>query len=172
MASMDGLFSHAPSSEPVEAVAASVPAAGELQTARAAVPEELEQALEGFIEYLHLWWPLGIVSVAGPGSHVWWDEDGWREEAEDGTVHEWGHTLTWEWPSMASVQLELDEQVLHLEVSLREESRHCEVQLRATLPSRLPRHPGREEDDVPADLWRQVLGFYARFMGGRLLDED
>jgi len=163
---MDELFSHAPQATPAHGTAEVV------DDVRAHVPQLPEQAAEGFTDYLHLWWPVGIFSLAGPGSHVWWDERGCGEEAETGEVHVWGRTLRWDWPRGAEAELTLaNEQRLSLSVMIEASGQGSTVLLRATRPEEIPAHPGREGGEAPRDVWEQVLGFYARFMGGSVLDD-
>jgi len=155
---MDGLFSHPVSPEPPAAESGSSDVRVSLE-----IPGDAMQAAEGFLDYVHLWWPVSLYSVTGPGAQVWWDEDGIVEEAEDGSRHAWGSTRSADPPLEQSVLLELPGAEGDLwTLSISPEGRCARVEFCAPLPRSLPQAPGKP---VPEDLWEQVLGFYARFMG-------
>ena len=188
---MDGLFSHA--QEPLDPTAQE-PASAPTVTVTATVPGDAIQASEGFLDYLHLWWPAGLYSVSGPGTYLWWDEEGWAEEGEDGRRTVWGNTEEWDAPHGGSLRVQLPgaEGALWT-LSVKENGTTSEVSLTAPLPTHLPHAPevtrsAREESgpalpdeeidphsqgadsraagQVPEDLWQQIMGLYARFMGG------
>ncbi len=92
---MDGLFSHAASSGDDSEVSAPLP---ELIHS-VSVPVPVDQAFEGFTDYIHLWWPLNVYSHYGPGSHVSFSQGQLLEESEEGQQHLWGSVVDLEVPA-------------------------------------------------------------------------
>jgi hypothetical protein len=156
---MDGLFSHAP--EPAAHPGAH-PAPPE--TWCIVVPTGMVEAAEGFLDYLHLWWPTSLYSMAGAGGQLWWDQTRLVEESEDGQEFVWGDTEVWDPPLTVSAEIGLpgaegDRWVLTMEP----DATSCHVHFRAPRPRRRPGQEGSEP--VQDDFWGSVLSFYARFMG-------
>ncbi|RKW69422.1 hypothetical protein DWQ67_12725 [Galactobacter caseinivorans] len=127
------------------------------------IPGDAASAAEGFFDYLHLWWPVNLYSVSGSGAQLWWDQAGLLEDTERDERVQLGASLLWSPPQGAAVKMgvpgaEGDEW------EVRIEDRGVAAHVTFTAP--LPRHqPGQEAQPVPTDLWEQVMGFYARFMG-------
>jgi hypothetical protein len=161
---MDGLFSHASEPEHPSGLHPSAPQDWLLE-----LPCSLVQAAEGFLDYLHLWWPLGLYSVGGAGGQLWWDRDCLMEETPSGDQVVWGGTEVWDPPLTMSVELALpgaenDRWV----VSMTPQATSTTVELRAPLPRKNPHDASPPE----ADFWGTVLGYYGRFMGAAVDPEQ
>lgn len=160
---MDGLFSHASGSSPHEGTHPAAP-----ENWSVAVPVGMVQAAEGFLEYLHLWWPTSVYSVGGAGGQLWWDRDRLVEGTESGESITWGITEVWDPPLTVSCEISLpgaagDRWVLTVEPGPSSSMVH----FRAPRPRWSP--SGNETVGEAAalsdDFWGTILGFYARFMG-------
>lgn len=160
---MDGLFSHA---EPFSTSGQDSRPTPPARVHSVRVPVPADQAFEGFIDYVHLWWPVGTFSALGPGSHVGFENDGLVEESDDGRVHLWGTIERVEPPN-----------VLELSFTLGME-RHPATRVRLDVQSVGPgaevtlTHDGWSDGDAGQEQyekysqWPEILSYYARFMGG------
>lgn len=158
---MDSLFSHAPEpEEPAVPAASSDKSSPSIHVVR--VPVESDQALEGFMEYIHLWWPSQFTSF-GAGTFVSVDMEAIGEEGgpeskwlEWGTVSESlaAHQINIDWlyPSRSSLEFTfVDVSPSGAEVTLKVTGRPALV--------------NREDGSEIIIEWDTILGFYARFMG-------
>ncbi|MGP5073032.1 hypothetical protein ACTXI0_11545 [Arthrobacter rhombi] len=172
---MDGIFSHAePTPDPgsdggrprLQPVAACV-----------TVAMECEQAYEGFVDYLHLWWPLGTVGTMGPGSHLGIEDGLLIEESEEGERRQWGSVRHAEPPVRSEAsershgRLEWDfilgyeqEAPTHVAIDF-EETGTGATDVRVTHDGWAPGPEGEGQHEV-AEAWPEILGYYQRFMGG------
>ncbi|GAA2562384.1 hypothetical protein HD598_001041 [Neomicrococcus aestuarii] len=163
---MDSLFSHAvPPEEPASPTSAAGDSA-ELSHA-VKVPVEPDQAFEGFIDYLHLWWPSEY-TVFGSGTHVAIEDGELGEESVE------GHWLPW-----AKVQKVVHGGLLEME-SLDPSRARVSVRFTAEGPSATTVSVDQdaplvilEQDQHPIVVsWLDVLGYYARFMGADTRSQD
>jgi len=171
---MDGIFSHADADGPAES-----PDHVDLEpvVASVTIPMECNQAYEGFVDYLHLWWPLGVLSAIGPGSHLGFEGQALVEESENGKREQWGRIRRAEAPvpvdphTQGHGRLELEftlgqehEAPSRVVVDFHETTTGA-TQVAVT-HDRWPRGAeGRRARDR-AEAWPEILGYYQRFMGG------
>lgn len=172
---MDGIFSHADT----------MPGTGDNETpnrlgpvvSSVTIPMECSQAYEGFVDYLHLWWPLGILSGIGPGSHLGFEDGALVEESETGQRQQWAGIRRAEAPvpvdprSLAHGVLELDFTLGHeqagptrLVVDFRETATGA-TEVTVTHDGWATGDSGRWQRQR-AEAWPEILGYYQRFMGG------
>ena len=158
---MDGLFSHAASSG--DDFEESAPLPEFIHTV--SVPVPIDQAFEGFTDYIHLWWPVNVYSHFGPGSHVSFSQGQLLEESEEGEQHLWG----------AVVDLDVPARIV-LDFSLGMESAAptklaFEFADSGTGTAVTVRHGGwargsaGEAQYARYARWPEVIAYYARFMG-------
>lgn len=173
---MDGIFSHA---EPgVDAgPTGSVPERLEPVVATVTVTMECDQAFEGFVDYLHLWWPLGTLSGIGPGSHLGFEGQDLVEESEAGERRRWATIGRSEAPlriepqGLARGVLELDftlgyEQEAPTRVAIEFlETGTGATDVTLTHDGWSSGEAGEGQREL-AKAWPEVLGYYQRFMGG------
>lgn len=158
---MDSLFSHAPEpEEPAVSAASSDASAPSIHVVR--VPVESDQAFEGFMEYIHLWWPSQFTSF-GAGTFVSVDMEAIGEEGgPESKWLEWGTVsesvaarqidIDWLYPSRSSLEFRFED------VS----PSGADVALQVT---GCPALVNREDGSEIILEWNTILGFYARFMG-------
>lgn len=172
---MDGIFSHAehtPDSGNGETVPRLTPL-----VARVTVAMECEQAYEGFVDYLHLWWPLGTLAAMGPGSHLGIEDGLLIEESEAGERRQWGSVRRAEPParsgtvarSHACLQLDFTlgyEQEAPTRVVIDfDETGTGATDVTLTHDGWAAGQAGAAQRKT-AEAWPEILGYYQRFMGG------
>ncbi|WP_372698521.1 hypothetical protein [Arthrobacter sp. JSM 101049] len=173
---MDGIFSHA---EPVPGAGPANESAGGAEPVVAAVTVRMEcdQAYEGFMDYLHLWWPLGTLSGIGPGSHLGFEGRDLVEESGSGERLRWATLRRTEAPvpvdpqALAQGLLELDFTLGHeheaptrVIVVFRETGTGA-TEVTVTHDRWSGGEAGQEQRRM-AEAWPEILGYYQRFMGG------
>ncbi|MGO3153404.1 MAG: hypothetical protein ACTIJJ_12430 [Galactobacter sp.] len=166
---MDGLFSDAPDPAVHPGTHPTPPENWTIE-----LPVGMMQAAQGFLDYLHLWWPTSLYSVGGAGGQLWWDAERLVEETDDGESIVWATTEVWDPPLTVSCELSLpgvsgDRWVFTVEPG----SGVSHVHFRAPRPRRLPGtgDSATERGGIPDDFWGSVLGFYGRFMGASAAPE-
>lgn len=160
---MDVIFSHAAPSEDDDQHGALPPA----RMCSVVVPVHRDQAFEGFTDYLHLWWPLGVYSHFGSGSHVSFSQGQIIEGSEAGEQHLWGEILDFTMAERIIVDFSLGMEstpTTRLEFTFTEVGTGTEVGLR---------HDGWARGSVGQlqyqryERWEEVMEYYARFMGAQ-----
>lgn len=163
------LFSHAPEPEDRGAGTAAAPAV----TVSRIVPRELHEAFNGFIEYIHLWWPESF-SEYGEGMFPAFEGDAVIETADTGETALWAKVLRriqdsaldLQWVAGHDPQQPTDVTV-RFETAGRDETgaEQTEVTVVHDGFSRLP--DPRETQAAFARSWDDAMTRYARFMGAR-----
>lgn len=173
---MDGIFSHA---DPAPGAGRTGTSSGGATPVIAAVTVRMEcdQAYEGFVDYLHLWWPLGTLAGIGPGSHLGFEGQDLVEESETGQRRQWATIRRAEVPVPVEPQafahgvLELDFTLGHeqeapsrVAVDFRETGTGA-TEVTITHDGWAGGEAGSGQRKL-AESWPEILGYYQRFMGG------
>lgn len=160
---MDVIFSHAAPSENDDQHGALPPA----RMCTVLVPVHTDQAFEGFTDYLHLWWPLGVYSHFGSGSHVSFSQGQMIEESEDGEQHLWGEIAEFAMAQRIVIDFSLGMESTpstHLEFAFTEVGTGTEVSLRH---DGWARGAAGQAQYQRYERWEEVMEYYARFMGAQ-----
>lgn len=134
-------------------------AEGTLTPTVAELPLPAEQAVEAFLEYVHLWWPDAL-RTCGADSHLGFEDGSLLEEGLDGSRHRWAEVVGVDGASMA------------LDWFGRREAQGAGPSLDLTvefLPETASRTRVEGRGNGPTSLlleWRSALEGYARFTGG------
>ncbi|PQZ88109.1 hypothetical protein CQ018_16795 [Arthrobacter sp. MYb227] len=161
---MDVIFSHAAPSEDDDRGGEGLPA----HIHSVLVPVHADQAFEGFTDYLHLWWPLGVYSHFGSGSHISFSQGQMIEESEDGDQHLWGEIIDFEMSQRIVINFSLGMESApstRLEFTFAEAGTGTEVGLRHEGWARGSAGKAQYER---YERWGEVIEYYARFMGAQL----
>ncbi|WP_417221338.1 hypothetical protein [Arthrobacter sp.] len=173
---MDGIFSHADPA-PGSGTSGEQPEALEPVVATVTVRMECDQAYEGFVDYLHLWWPLGTLAGIGPGSHLGIEGQSLVEESETGQRRQWATIRRAEPPLPVEPQA-LAHGVVELDFTLGHEQEpptRVAIEFRETGTGATDvtvTHDGWSRGEAGqgqrelARHWPEILGYYQRFMGG------
>jgi uncharacterized protein YndB with AHSA1/START domain len=162
---MDGLFSHAePRPEESGTDQSGLPAV----TFTVAVPVEPDQAFEGFTDYIHLWWPVKAYSAFGSGTHPAFERDSLYEEAEDGRQYQWARMVRLEPPELLELAFTMwmDQHPPSRVVVRFHGNPTGATDVVVTHDGWTQGSAGREQFERYKG-WPEILGYYARFMGGR-----
>lgn len=160
---MDVIFSHAAPSEDDDQRGALPPA----RMCSVVVPVHVDQAFEGFTDYIHLWWPLGVYSHFGPGFHVSFSQGQMIEESDDGQQHLWGEIVDFAVAQRIVIDFSLGLESApstRLEFSFTDVGTGTEVGLH---------HDGWASGTAGQtqyqryERWEEVIEHYARFMGAQ-----
>ncbi|MDI3331402.1 MAG: hypothetical protein QJR09_11845 [Micrococcus sp.] len=95
-------FAHPPSREPADSTSMGGDRAGGSAPASLAadIPLPPERAVEAFLEYVHLWWPVTL-RACGEDSHLGFEDGALLEEGLDGTQYRWAKVVGIEGASLA-----------------------------------------------------------------------
>ncbi|MEE1622413.1 SRPBCC domain-containing protein [Zafaria sp. Z1313] len=162
---MDSLFSHAPrgDDEPAGDDAGTPPA----RHHEVLLPVAPEQAFEGFTEYLHLWWPVARYSAFGSGTHPAFEDGVVAEEGEDGRRYVWATVEDFTVPTRLSLSFQMALEQHPPSALVLAFQAEGDGSTRMVLD-----HAGWAggaagwEQYRKYDGWPEILGYYARFMGG------
>lgn len=160
---MDGLFSHA--AAPDDNFKDSVPLPELIHSI--SVPVPVDQAFEGFTDYINLWWPVNVYSHFGPGSHVSFSQGQLLEESDEGRQHLWGSIVDFEVPERIVLDFTLGMEnaaPTRLEFEFADSGAGSEVTLRHGGWARGALGVAQYERYAR---WPEVIEYYARFMGAR-----
>ncbi|GER24000.1 hypothetical protein NCCP1664_24950 [Zafaria cholistanensis] len=161
---MDGLFSHASPPPGPKGTAADVT---EPLVSSVMVPVTADQAFEGMTEYIHLWWPGGKYSAFGSGTHPAFGPDGLYEEAEDGRRYQWARVVQVKHPELIELSFTmLMDQHPPTRVVIAFEEHGTGTRVTLTHDGWAPGEAGLEQRARYGN-WDEILGYYARFMGGK-----
>ncbi|HRO30544.1 MULTISPECIES: hypothetical protein [Micrococcaceae] len=125
----------------------------------AEVPLAADRAVEAFLEYVHLWWPVAL-RACGEDGHLGFEEGTLLEEGLDGSRHRWadvvgteGASLSLRWFGAPGGQAA---------------STGLDVTLEFTIASATQTLVTVRGSGVPSFRrdWHPVLDGYARFAGG------
>lgn len=180
---MSNLFSHAELGQ--QEHGSTLPAAEGDQDVLAAVvevPVAMDQAWEGFTEYIHLWWPAEF-TTSGPGTHVEVAAESVGEESEGGERQDWARITAAEPPRrlelawtrgrdpLTPARVVIDFADMGTGGAVMPEAGGTRVSVteeeagRATATDMAIHYPGHAPQPGQAPGWRVVLERYARFMG-------
>lgn len=123
-------------------------------------------AFDGFVDSIHLWWPVVDQSVFGDGSHVSLLSDYLVEDSEDDEEAIWADVVELNAPTLLSLHWTLGEETLGShDVDMKFESVHGTM-TRVTIS--WEQNPGLQSDSDKVFIcdWPLILARYARFMGG------
>lgn len=157
------LFSHAEQPEPAKETAAVQDIVLERK-----VPRELHEAFNGFIEYLHLWWPEQYTEF-GEGTHPEFEAGSLTETGPDGQTAVWASVrsrvqdseLVLDWVAGHSPQTPTEVRIAFSPVSDDETRVSLTHSGLGGVAESVETHLGF------AASWPQILDRYARFMGAR-----
>lgn len=160
---MQGLFSHAAAPEPDR------DSAGDAEplhfTVR--VPVGVDEAFEGFTEYIHLWWPVSEHSRFGESAHMSLDVDGLSEESPTGQSCRWATLLEARAPERIELRCTYDFEELppsRVVVTFEDDEGGTRVDL--DHDDLAPGADGRRQAQAYAS-WDPILDRFVRFMGGQ-----
>ncbi len=164
---MSDIFSHAPAPRTEEG--------GPQPPIELAISLEAspEQAFLGWIDHIHLWWPMAEFNVSGEDAFVDFEGDELVETSSGDQMISWGTVISREPASFLSFSwhpggnpLQATEVQLEFKPLMDGDSQQAGTRMKLT-------HGGWEnlpdastERDEYSQRWPAILGRYTRFMGG------